>query len=83
MDVQQIARSYVEDPNQKPNYDGFVVIGAGLPRTGTMSMRAALGQVIGSSIEIIVNTGLTWVLLEWGNYVGYFLCSCWMELATT
>ena len=30
---------------QKPNYSGFVVIGAGLPRTATMSLRAALGQV--------------------------------------
>ena len=36
--------TYVED--QEPNYSGFVVIGAGLPRTGTMSLRAALGQLL-------------------------------------
>ena len=29
-----------------PNYDGYVVIGAGLPRTGTMSMRAALQKLL-------------------------------------
>lgn len=31
---------------QEPNYSGFVVFGAGLPRTGTMSLRAALGQLL-------------------------------------
>ncbi len=36
----------VKLPYQRPdNYDGLVVIGAGLPRTGTTSMRAALGKV--------------------------------------
>ena len=29
-----------------PNYDGYVVIGAGLPRTGTMSMQAALEKIL-------------------------------------
>ena len=29
-----------------PNYDGYVVIGAGLPRTATMSMRAALEKLL-------------------------------------
>ena len=29
-----------------PNYDGYVVIGAGLPRTGTMSMQAALEKLL-------------------------------------
>ena len=31
---------------QKKNHSGFVVIGAGLPRTGTMSLRAALGVLL-------------------------------------
>ena len=31
---------------QEPNYDGFLVIGAGLGRTGTMSLRAALGKLL-------------------------------------
>ena len=31
---------------QEPNYSGFVLIGAGLPRTGTMSTRAALGTLL-------------------------------------
>ncbi len=38
---------------QKPNYDGLVVIGAGLPRTGTLSMRTALGQVIVLTVSTI------------------------------
>ena len=29
-----------------PNYDGYVVIGAGLPRTGTHSMQTALEQLL-------------------------------------
>lgn len=29
-----------------PNYSGFVVIGAGLPRTGTLSTRAALNHLL-------------------------------------
>ncbi len=33
-------------PLQKRNCSGFVVIGAGLPRTGTLSTRAALGQLL-------------------------------------
>lgn len=32
--------------NQKRNYSGFVVIGAGLPRTGTLSTRAALYHLL-------------------------------------
>ena len=31
---------------QSPNYEGFVVIGAGLPRTGTSSLREALGLIL-------------------------------------
>jgi len=29
-----------------PNYSGFAVIGAGLPRTATMSLRAALTKLL-------------------------------------
>ena len=29
-----------------PNYDGYVVIGAGLPRTGTLSMASALEKLL-------------------------------------
>ena len=29
-----------------PNYDGYVVIGAGLPRTGTLSTSIALEQLL-------------------------------------
>ena len=42
---------------QKPNYDGFVVIGAGLPRTGTMSTRAALGRLLDGACYHMVNVG--------------------------
>jgi hypothetical protein len=31
---------------QKENYSGFLVIGAGLPRTGTLSTRSALAQLL-------------------------------------
>ena len=31
---------------QRKNYSGFVVIGAGLPRTGTLSTRAALFHLL-------------------------------------
>ncbi len=31
---------------QKPNYNGMVVIGAGLPRTGTTTTRHALGILL-------------------------------------
>ena len=41
----KVVNDYTAAGDQKPNYSGFVVIGAGLPRTGTMSLRAALGQV--------------------------------------
>ena len=29
-----------------PNYDGYITIGAGLPRTGTQSKQAALEQLV-------------------------------------
>ena len=35
---------------QRPNYDGFVVIGAGLPRTGTNSLRTALNIVLDGAV---------------------------------
>ena len=35
-----------EHQRYAPNYDGYVVIGAGLPRTGTMSMQAALEKLL-------------------------------------
>lgn len=42
--------SGTENPaHQKANYDGFVVIGAGLPRTGTLSMKSALGTLLNGS----------------------------------
>jgi len=34
------------DQPQKPNYAGFVVVGAGLSRTGTLSLRTALGILL-------------------------------------
>ena len=38
----------------KPNYDGFVVIGAGLPRTGTASMRSALSILLNGPVYHMV-----------------------------
>ena len=42
---------------QKPNYSGFVVIGAGLPRTGTMSTRAALSILLAGACYHMTNVG--------------------------
>ena len=39
-----IAGSGYQD--KKPNFAGFVVIGAGLPRTGTLSLQAALSILL-------------------------------------
>ena len=36
--------------NGKKNYSGYVVIGAGLPRTGTLSTRHALSHILGGAI---------------------------------
>lgn len=44
--------SYEEQP---PNYSGFVVIGAGLPRTGTMSLRSALGILLDGAVYNMLN----------------------------
>ena len=42
---------------QKPNFAGFAVIGAGLPRTGTMSLRAALGKLLDGQCYHMLNVG--------------------------
>ncbi|XP_059095963.1 uncharacterized protein LOC131890601 [Tigriopus californicus] len=41
-----LTTGYEVPTDQKANYDGFVVIGAGLPRTGTLSMKSALGTLL-------------------------------------
>ena len=40
---------------QKKNHSGFVVIGAGLPRTGTMSLRAALGILLDGACHHMID----------------------------
>ena len=42
---------------QKKNHSGFVVIGAGLPRTGTMSLRAALGILLDGACHHMLDVG--------------------------
>ena len=49
---EQVAKSVYD---QRPNYAGFVVIGAGLPRTGTMSMKSALGTLLDGACYHLVN----------------------------
>lgn len=39
-------KEFMDQMIQKPNYSGFVVIGGGLPRTGTTSLHVALGQLL-------------------------------------
>ena len=36
--------------NSQPNYEGYIVIGAGLPRTGTASMRSALSILLNGPV---------------------------------
>ena len=40
------ATKYIDEPN----YEGYVVIGAGLPRTGTSSMRSALSVLLNGPV---------------------------------
>ena len=42
----KIAPNFYDFVSSEPNYDGFVVIGAGLPRTGTLSLHAALSILL-------------------------------------
>ena len=35
-----------KEEGNSPNFDGYVVIGAGLPRTGTLSMKTALEKLL-------------------------------------
>ena len=38
----------------KPNYEGFILIGAGLPRTGTTSLRLALSHLLNGPVHHMV-----------------------------
>jgi Sulfotransferase domain len=38
--------------SQNPNFSGFVVFGAGLPRTGTSSLRMALAELVVHVIKL-------------------------------
>ena len=58
MDALKISPNFEEvakSIHQRPNYAGFAVIGAGLPRTGTMSMKAALGVLLDGACYHLVN----------------------------
>ena len=41
----------------EPNYEGYVVIGAGLPRTGTASMRCALSMLLNGPVYHMYEVG--------------------------
>jgi hypothetical protein len=41
--------------SQDSNYSGFVVIGAGLPQTGTSSLRVALAKLLNGACYHMVN----------------------------
>ncbi len=40
--------------SQSPNFSGFVVFGAGLPRTGTSSLRMALAELVVNVIKLFM-----------------------------
>ena len=58
--------------SQDPNFSGFLVIGAGLPRTGTSSLRMALSQLLNGACYHMANvfhgTEADWS--HWENAVG-------------
>ena len=41
----------------EPNHEGYVVIGAGLPRTGTASMRCALSMLLNGPVYHMYEVG--------------------------
>ena len=41
--------------SQDPNFSGFLVLGVGLPRTGTSSLRMALAQLLGGACYHMAN----------------------------
>ena len=53
--------------NQSPNYAGFSVIGAGLPRTGTVSLKAALSTLLDGACYHLANVAASQEidLLHW------------------
>ena len=72
------------DEQYEPNYTGFVVIGAGLPRTGTMSLKSALGRLLnGPCYHMLdVSSGNEVDLLHWEKAVagGRFSKEEWISL---
>ena len=40
----------------KPNYEGYILIGAGLARTGTTSLRLALSHLLNGPVHHMVET---------------------------
>ena len=53
--------------NQSPNYADFSVIGAGLPRTGTVSLKAALSIILDGACYHLANVAASQEvdLLHW------------------
>ena len=67
-----IAEEYMNFEMGKPNFAGFVVIGAGLPRTGTMSTRAALMHLLdGACYHMLQVTNV--IDIDHGSYLRLFL----------
>jgi len=69
--VKSCAGDAALDQHYEPNYSGYVVIGAGLPRTGTMSMKSALGTLLNAPCYHMLNvsSGNEEDLLHWQKAV--------------
>ncbi len=63
-----IAEEYMNFEMGKPNFAGFVVIGAGLPRTGTMSTRAALMHLLDGACYHMLQVGNV-IDIDHGSYL--------------
>ena len=68
--------------NQSPNYAGFSVIGAGLPRTGTVSLKAALSILLDGACYHLANVAASQEvdLLHWEKSItGHIRKSEWIN----
>ena len=63
--------------NETPNYEGFMIIGAGLPRTGTASMRSALSILLNGPVYHMIE-----VFRQNGRDVQFWYEACEQKKST-
>ena len=66
---------YEEKLQKQENFDGILVIGAGLPRTGTLSTRLALAQLLKGKVYHMNN------LAQVSTYVQKYIIVKYLSLS--